>query len=227
MARRVLITGATRGLGRVLAEGIAAQGHTVVGCGRDETQLAALRKTLGAPHRFDRADVADDAEVSAWAKAVDSDGAPFDLILNNAAVINRTAPLWETDDGEFRKLVDINIIGVVNVVRHFVPAMVRRKRGVIVNFSSAWGRSTSPDVAPYCGSKYAIEGLTLAMAQELPDGMAAIPLNPGIIDTDMLRSCFGAESANYPSPAKWSKTAVPYVLALGPQHNGQSLSVPV
>jgi len=63
-----------------------------------------------------------------------------------------------------------------------VPAMVRRGQGVIVNFSSGWGRSTDAGVAPYCATKWAIEGLTQALAQELPPGMAAVPLNPGIIN---------------------------------------------
>jgi hypothetical protein len=57
--------------------------------------------------------------------------------------------------------------------------------------------------------------------------MAAIPLNPGVINTQMLQSCFGDKAESYPTPAKWAKIAVPYIMSLGPQHNGQSLSVPV
>jgi len=66
--------------------------------------------------------------------------------------------------------------GTANVIRYFVPDMVRRKSGVIVNFSSGWGRSTDAEVAPYCASKWAIEGLTQALSQELPSGMAAVPV---------------------------------------------------
>jgi NAD(P)-dependent dehydrogenase (short-subunit alcohol dehydrogenase family) len=132
----------------------------------------------------------------------------------------------EVPPDQFRRVIDVNINGVYCVLRAFLPAMVAKNRGVIVNFSSGWGRSTSPEVAPYCATKYAIEGLTLALAQELPGGMCAVPLNPGIIDTDMLRSCFGGEASQYPSPEKWSKTAAPFLLALGPKDNGKSLSVP-
>ena len=89
-----------------------------------------------------------------------------------------------------------------------------------------WGRSTSPEVAPYCATKYAVEGLTLALAQELPAGMCAVPLNPGIINTDMLQSCFGVEADNYPTPEKWAKNAVPFLLNLGPKDNGKSLTAP-
>jgi NAD(P)-dependent dehydrogenase (short-subunit alcohol dehydrogenase family) len=68
---------------------------------------------------------------------------------------------------------------------------------VIVNLSSGWGRSVSPEVAPYCATKWAIEGLTQAFAKELPEGLAAVALNPGVIDTDMLRLAFGDDSERY------------------------------
>jgi NAD(P)-dependent dehydrogenase (short-subunit alcohol dehydrogenase family) len=97
---------------------------------------------------------------------------------------------------------------------------------VIVNLSSGWGRSASPEVAAYCASKWAIEGLTKALAQELPEGMAAVPLNPGVINTDMLQKCFGAEAENYPKAREWAQRAGPFILTLGRKDNGQSLSVP-
>ena len=85
------------------------------------------------------------------------------------------APLWQVPADEFSRLIDVNISGVYYVIRHFGPAMVARGRGVIVNFSSGWGRSVSPEVAPYYATKWAIEGLTRALAEELPKGMAAVP----------------------------------------------------
>jgi NAD(P)-dependent dehydrogenase (short-subunit alcohol dehydrogenase family) len=149
------------------------------------------------------------------------------LLLNNAGLINHNAPLWEVGAEEFSQVVDVNVKGVANVIRHFVPAMVRRNRGVIVNFSSGWGRSTDAEVAPYCATKWAIEGLTQALAQELPPGMAAVPFNPGIIDTDMLRSCFGDSASGYPAPQEWAKVAAPFLLKLGPADNGRQLTVPI
>jgi NAD(P)-dependent dehydrogenase (short-subunit alcohol dehydrogenase family) len=150
---------------------------------------------------------------------------PPDLLINNAAIMNRLAPLWEQDDREFTKLVDANIRGVANVIRHFVPAMVTAKKGVIVNFSSGWGRSVSSEVAPYCMSKWAIEGLTKALAEELPQGMAAVPLNPGVIDTDMLRACWAEGAAGHPKAEAWAEVAAPFILTLGSKDNGRSLSV--
>jgi NAD(P)-dependent dehydrogenase (short-subunit alcohol dehydrogenase family) len=222
--RRIVLTGAGRGLGHAMTAGFAALGHTVIGCSQSPERVKKLQKEFGSPHRFDTVDVASDEQVGAWARSVLADGPP-DLLLNNAAVVNKNAPVWEVPPDEFGWVIDVNIKGVYHVLRHFLPAMVKAETGVIVNFSSGWGRSTSPEVAPYCATKYAIEGLTLALAAELPAGMCAVPLNPGIINTDMLQSCFGAEAGSYPSPKEWAKTAVPFLLGLGPKQNGQSLTV--
>ena len=222
---KIVITGVTRGLGRALAEEFIKAGHTVIGCGRGGDAIFDLRMTHGAPHDFSVVDVALDNKVALWAAKVLENDSPPELLINNAGVMNRLSKLWEQNDREFTKVVDVNIRGVQNVIRHFVPAMVAQKKGVIVNFSSGWGRSVSPDVAPYCMSKWAIEGLTKALAEELPAGMAAVPLNPGVIDTDMLRSCWADGAASYPKAEKWATTAAPFILKLGPKDNGRSVSV--
>lgn len=225
MALRIVLTGASRGLGRAMVQGFAARGHTIIGCATNADLVDQLRRQWGAPHQFHIVDVSNDSEVQAWAAEVLPAGPP-DLLLNNAAVINPNTKLWEVAREQFDRVIDVNIKGVANVIRHFVPPMVARRRGVIVNFSSGWGRSVSPEVAPYCATKWAIEGLTQALAEELPAGMAAIPLNPGIINTDMLQSGFGAAANSYPAPERWAKRAVPFILGLGAAENGQPLSVP-
>ena len=204
--KTILITGVTRGLGRAMAGEFIRLGHTVVGCARSEKEIAPLQRQFSLPSRFSTVDVSSDEQVAAWAKGIlATHGAP-DLLLNNAGLINRNANLWQIDANEFSRVVDVNLKGAANVIRHFAPAMVARGRGVIVNFSSGWGRSTAAEVAPYCATKWAIEGLTQALAQELPPGMAAVPLNPGIIDTDMLRSCFGGSPGDIPRPASGPKS---------------------
>jgi NAD(P)-dependent dehydrogenase (short-subunit alcohol dehydrogenase family) len=164
--------------------------------------------------------------INVWAERLIAQHGPPDLLVNNAAVMNTPAPLWKVPAEEFDRLIDVNVKAVAHVCRAFLPAMVKRGVGVVVNLSSGWGRSTAPEVAPYCASKYAIEGLTLSLAQELPRGMAAVPLNPGIIDTEMLQQAFGSGSSAYPSAAQWAEKAAPYLLKLGARENGQSLSVP-
>jgi NAD(P)-dependent dehydrogenase (short-subunit alcohol dehydrogenase family) len=185
-----------------------------------------LDQALGPGGKFAVVDVTDDQAVARWAKKVLADGGPPDLLINNAALVNDTAPLWLVPPQQFSDVIDVNVKGVYHVIRHFVPAMIAAGRGVIVNFSSGWGRSTSPEVAPYCATKWAVEGLTQALAEELPKGMAAVPLNPGIIDTDMLRSCWGDGAGAYPSPQKWAKKAVPFLLKLKAADNGKPLTAP-
>ncbi len=222
---KIVITGVTRGLGRSLVEEFIRGGHTVIGCGRSGEPIFDLRMTHLAPHDFSVVDVALDTKVALWAAKVLENESPPDLLINNAGIMNRLAPLWELEDREFTKVLDVNVRGVANVIRHFVPAMVARKSGVIVNLSSGWGRSTAAQVAPYCASKFAIEGLTQALAQELPAGMAAVALNPGVIDTGMLRSCWGSEAGRHRGPEEWAKVAAPWLLQLGPKDNGRSLTV--
>jgi NAD(P)-dependent dehydrogenase (short-subunit alcohol dehydrogenase family) len=225
MNRIIVITGSTRGLGRALVPHFAAAGHTVIGCGRSPQHFAELRKSFPAPYDFESVDVRDAQAVQDWAKGVLSRHGPPDLLINNAALMNALAPLWEVPAADFDAVIDVNVKGVANIIRAFVPAMVAKKRGVIVNLSSGWGRSTSPEVAPYCASKYAVEGLTLALAQELPRGMAAVPVNPGVIDTDMLRQAWADGASSYPKAEEWAKRAAPFLLDLGEKDNGRSLTV--
>jgi NAD(P)-dependent dehydrogenase (short-subunit alcohol dehydrogenase family) len=220
----VLITGVTRGLGRAMADEFARLGHTVLGCGRSKFAIQQMAVSFGKPHDFSSVNVAADAEVKSWANRLLNTFGPPNLLLNNAGIINKNAALWRVSAQEFSDVIDVNIKGVANVIRHFVPAMITRGSGVIVNFSSGWGRSTDAEVAPYCATKWAIEGLTQALAQELPPGMAAVPLNPGIIDTDMLRSCFAGGASGYPAPDRWAKSAAPFLLKINAGDNGRPLT---
>ncbi|MEG4571302.1 SDR family oxidoreductase [Microcoleus sp. N3A4] len=226
MTKLIVITGVSRGLGLAMTEKFIELGHTVVGCARSSEAVEKLNQKYSPPHHFTCLDVTNDDRVKAWATEMLAKKEPPDLLINNAGLVNNPAPLWLVSSEEFSQLVDVNIKGTANVIRHFVPAMIARKSGIIVNFSSGWGRSTSPEVAPYCASKWAIEGLTRSLAQELPRGMAAVPLNPGIIHTDMLDICFGEDAANYTSVKAWVEKAVPFLLKLKPSDNGMPLTVP-
>lgn len=220
----VALTGVTRGLGRALAAEFVALGWRVFGCGQLPSALDQLRRDH-PQHQFTAVDVTQPSQVEAWASTVIAAGGPPDLLLNNAAVINRNSTVAELDPAEFSRVIDVNVKGVFLVTRAFLPAMLAKKSGVIVNFSSGWGRSGAAEVSAYCASKFAVEGFTQSLARELPAGMAAVPLNPGVIDTDMLRSCFGENACQYPSPQKWAKVAIPFLLRLGAKDNGRSLTV--
>jgi NAD(P)-dependent dehydrogenase (short-subunit alcohol dehydrogenase family) len=203
-----------------------AGGHRVSGCARSVQPIDDLQNEFPGSHHFAALDVSQADQVESWAQEVIEHQGPPDLLLNNAATINRNAPLWEVPPEEFSNVVDVNIKGVYHVLRAFLPAMLEQQQGVIVNFTSGWGRSTSPEVAPYCATKWAIEGMTQALADELPAGLAAIPLNPGIIHTEMLDSCFGEQAAAYPSAEQWATSAVPFLLNLSSKDNGNPLTAP-
>jgi NAD(P)-dependent dehydrogenase (short-subunit alcohol dehydrogenase family) len=225
--RTIVITGISRGCGRALAEYYLARGHRVAGCARSQEIVEELRAEHGPLHHFTAVDVANDEAVREWACDVLAHFGVPDLLVNNAATIAENAPLWEIPVHAFDNVIDVNIKGTAHVLRHFLPAMIHRGTGVVVNFSSGWGRSTSPEVSAYCASKWAIEGMTQALAQELPEGLAAVSLNPGIINTEMLQTCFGKEgAAPYPDAQQWAEAAGPYLLKLCSKDNGQALTVP-
>ncbi|PWA70144.1 NAD(P)-binding Rossmann-fold superfamily protein [Artemisia annua] len=229
--KTVLITGVSRGLGKALAIELAKRGHFVIGCSR--SPLASLQSQLssssssssGQEHLFLTADVSSNSSVQELARAVmEKKGVP-DIIVNNAGTINKNNRLWEVPEEEFNTVIDTNIKGIANMLRHFIPLMIEKKQGVIVNMSSGWGRSAAAQVAPYCASKWAVEGLTKSVAKEVPSGMAIVALNPGVINTDMLASCFGSSSSLYQAPDSWAPKAADMILNLTMADNGSSLSV--
>lgn len=220
-----VVTGVTRGIGRALAEELCELGNVVHGCGRSEAALTELSGKYGDPHSFQRVDVTDAVAVERWAAQVSARGNP-DVVVNNAGKINQLAPLWEVPPEEFAEVLQVNLVGVANVIRAFMPTLRSRGRGVFVQLSSGWGRSTAPGVAPYCATKWGIEGLNEALAQELPTGLAAVAVNPGTVHTEMLEIAFGAEGARQCTPADdWARRNAPRLGALGPQDNGRSITL--
>src|SRR3954463_2617619 len=106
-ARVIVLTGATRGLGRALVPHFVKAGHTVVGCGRSAEHVAELQRQFGPPHRFAAVDVSNAAAVEAWANEVLKAVGPPDLLINNAAIMNALAPLWAVPADEFDRLIDV------------------------------------------------------------------------------------------------------------------------
>lgn len=223
----VVITGATKGLGKALAHQFAKIGWKVAGCGRSLTQVNNLERELGKGHYCSAVDVSDVKAVDKWAEDVlEKFGAP-DMLINNAGIINKNAPLWEISPSMFSQVMNINVMGSFYVLRAFIPALIKKGKGLLINMSSGWGREGEGLLAPYCASKFAIEGLTQSLARELPKKLSVVALDPGGgINTDMLKSCMGKEAANYRSPEECAQVAVPFLLRLDSKDNGKSLTVP-
>ncbi|CAI5465228.1 unnamed protein product [Closterium sp. Yama58-4] len=233
----VVVTGATKGLGRALVVELAKRGHRVAGCGRDVKQVEVVQRLLDntrppaaaaaspAQHIMVAVDVASDGQVKAFAENVISTMGVPDIVVNCAGLINANKRLWEVPCEEVDRVLDVNIKGTVNVIRHFAPSIVDRRQGVFVNFSSGWGRSVAAEVGPYCASKWAVEGLSKSLALELPAGCVSVALNPGVINTAMLHSCFGSAASMYQTPEEWAPRCASLILGLKPSDNGASLTV--
>jgi len=223
----VVITGVTRGLGRALLKEFVHQGWTVAGCGTSVSAISDLQKEYGNEHVFSTVDVADNDAVKTWADVVVSKIGSPNILINNAGVINKPSPLWKVPPAEFNKVMTVNITGVFNVLQYFIPAMIQKKNGLIINISSSSGKEGEEMFAPYCASKFAIEGLTKSLAKELPEGLAVVSLDPGDgINTDMLKQAYPGDTSHFPDPEKWAKKAVPYLMRMSAQDNGKSLIVP-
>lgn len=231
----VVITGVTKGIGLALAGEFTRNGWRVAGCGRSVKTVQELQNKYGPEHLFSVVDIKDNASVSNWAKEVASKmGIPF-ILINNAALINHPKVLWEVSSDEFSDVMDTNVLGTVNMLRHFIPLMLPKKQGIIVNVSSGWGMNGkttfSPDCqgwgsfSPYCASKFAIEGLTQSLSQELPQGLIAVTLAPGTSNTAMLNKALPEEADQYPTAEERAKIIVPYILNIKPGDSGKHLSL--
>ncbi|KAK8535130.1 hypothetical protein V6N13_130328 [Hibiscus sabdariffa] len=222
-AKMVLITGVSRGLGRALAIELSKRGHTVIGCSRSQDKLNSLQSELSSPdrHLLLNVDVRSDSSVMELARVLMEKKFVPDII----GTINKNNRIWEVPVEEFDTVIDTNVKGIANVLRHFIPLMLPKSRGIIVNMSSGWGRSGAALVAPYCSSKWAVEGLSRAVAKEMPDGLAVVALSPGVINTEMLQSCFGNSASVYQTPEAWSLKAATMILNLTAVDNGASLTV--
>ncbi|EAO53562.1 Short chain dehydrogenase [Bacillus thuringiensis serovar israelensis ATCC 35646] len=174
IGKSVIITGVTQGLGRAMVDRFHELGWNIYGCGRSKDKIEELKKQYSKIHDFQVIDISDSQQVNNWANYILNRHKAPNLIINNASIVNQNAQLWKITAQEFENVMNVNVNGVVNVIRAFVPAMVVRKEGIIINMSSSWGREGEAELAPYCASKFAIEGITKSMALELPYGMAVV-----------------------------------------------------
>ena len=182
-----LITGCSTGIGREIARAALEAGHSVVVTARQVEAVTDLADEFG-----DRAvpvalDVTDqDQIVAAVAAAADAFGG-IDVLVNNAGYGYMSA-VEEGDDAEVRKLFDTNYFGVVDTIKAVLPAMRARKSGHIVNISSMTGLVANPPNAYYSSTKFALEALTEALAQEVkPLGIKVTAIEPGAFRTDWAR----------------------------------------
>jgi short-subunit dehydrogenase len=179
-----IVTGASRGIGRAVAEAAAARGARVGLLARSEGDLREVASELGGDSAYAVADVAvPDALAAALARLADDLGPPDVLVAN--AGIGAYGAFADLTADEAERLVRVNVLGTVHALRAVVPGMIERRRGHLVTIGSIAGRIGSPFEAIYSATKFAVVGLTEALAVEVePYGVGVSLVNPGPVATD-------------------------------------------
>lgn len=203
---RALVTGTSRGIGRALLDALRAEGCAATGVSRTGP---------------DACDVSDPAQVAALYRRT----GPVDLLINNAGVIHEPQSLVDLPLEEWHRLFATNVVGTVAMLRAYLPAMNAGRAGTVLNVSSTWGRVGAGRQAPYCATKFAVEGLSQAVAQEVARGVAVVAVNPGVVATEMLATCFQADVSGYTPPADCAAAFVRMLRRLDESWNGRSVDV--
>jgi NAD(P)-dependent dehydrogenase (short-subunit alcohol dehydrogenase family) len=190
------ITGCSTGFGRALAQEVLAAGHKAVVTARNVAQVQDLvegnDQALALP-----LDVTDPAQVREAVEVAEKHFDGIDVLVNNAG-IGYFAAVEESTDDEIRRIFDINVFGLSDVIRAVLPGMRARRSGTIVNFSSIGGLRAFPAVGYYAATKFAVEGLTDALRQEVaPLGITTLLVEPGPFRTD-----WAGRSANETLPER-------------------------
>ncbi len=178
--KKVLITGGSRGIGAAMVRAFCAAGYEVyANYVSDDGAAAALAAECGC-HIY-KADVSDKAAVARMYESIGG----VDVLINNAGVA--LTGLFQCITAEqAERMYGVNLFGTLNCIRSFLPDMLKKKDGVIINVSSIWGEVGGSCEADYSAAKAAIIGLTKALAKELgPSWVRVNCISPGIIDTDM------------------------------------------
>lgn len=189
--RHALVTGGGRGIGRAVAAALSAAGATVAVLGR---QKAALDDAVAAGHAAGTivADVTDAAAVAAGIESAMAARGPFDILVANAGGVS-TAPFGRTGPAEFRKLFDLNVLGIVHAAQAVLPGMMARKSGRIVAVASTAGLKGYGYVSAYVTSKHAVIGLVRSLAVETAkSGVTVNAVCPSFTDTDLVRESVAA-----------------------------------
>lgn len=187
--RLALVTGASAGIGRACARRLAADAADLVLWARREGRLAALAEELAATHdvsvRTASVDVRDREAVEAAAGALLDAGLVPEILVNNAGLAAGLAPIQEGDPDDWERMIDTNVKGLLLVTRAFLPAMLGRDRGHVVNIGSIAGRQVYPQGNVYNATKYAVRALTEGTNLDVVGSSVRVSsVDPGLVETE-------------------------------------------
>ena len=225
----IVITGVTKGLGRAMTTYFLSHGHTVIGCARSQDIISDMKVQFA--NASDRChlsvvDVSKEDQVEAWAKKSLQIATP-DIVINNACFIFGFMPFSEVSVEDFDLVIDSGLKGTASVMRHFLPSMIKAGSGAIVNISSLYASQPQVNLATYSAAKHGVQGLSKAVAQELPEPVCIVLLDPGIVGTDFTHKGLPSEVATRLMQAKeWAEHVSPFILTIDHSMNGQSLDIP-
>jgi len=178
------ITGVSSGFGRAIANVALKAGHRVIGTVRTEQAAAKFETQISREAHVKLLDVTQFASVAPLAAIVEAELGPVDVLINNAGY-GHEGILEESSLDEMRRQFDVNVFGAVAVIKAFLPFMRQRRRGHIINITSMGGYITMPGISSYCGSKFALEGISETLAKEVKGlGIAVTAVAPGSFRTD-------------------------------------------
>ncbi|NOV24490.1 SDR family oxidoreductase [Cupriavidus necator] len=185
----ILITGASSGIGEGAARLLAAQGHRLVIGARRTDRLAELTQSIeayGGIVRYRELDVTSADDVTAFARfALDAFGR-IDVLINNAGVMP-LSPLNALKVGEWNRMIDVNIRGVLHGIAAVLPTMEAQGHGQVINISSIGGLSVSPTAAVYCATKFAVRAISDGLRQET-DNVRVTVICPGVVESELADS---------------------------------------
>ena len=186
--RRVLITGASSGIGKATAIAFAQQGFDLALVGRDLSRLAAVVDQVSAhgvvakPYAIDLAEV---AQVKSQIQAIAADFGAIDILINNAGM-GYTNDLADTPLVDWQRVLDLNLTSVFQCIQAVLPGMRQQQRGTIINVSSIAGHQAFPNWGAYCASKFGLLALTKTLAaEERAHHIRAIAISPGSVNTSI------------------------------------------
>lgn len=183
-----LVTGASRGIGKAIAETLASQGAKVIGTATSDKGAAAISEYLGSSGEGLALDVTDSESLQQTIKDIEKKYGSIDILVNNAG-ITRDNLMMRMKDDEWDAVLNTNLSAVFKVCKAVVRGMMKRRNGRIINISSVVGTTGNPGQVNYCAAKAGLVGFSKAMAKEVAArGITVNCVAPGFIDTDMTKS---------------------------------------